>query len=90
MLVSLFVYNQKYIYPKNVNGVDDFMMISGLVSSSECNRDKSEMYVHRHSREGNKQTYTSPIASPSYIVLYLYQRLIYIHVLMIHKRVLVS
>ena len=32
-------------------------MISGLVSSLKCDGDKSEMHVHRHSREGNKQTY---------------------------------
>ena len=36
---------------------DDVVMISGLVSSSKCNRDKSEVQVNRYSREGNKQTY---------------------------------
>ena len=36
---------------------DDCVMISGLVSSLKCDGDKSEMHVHRHSREGNKQTY---------------------------------
>ena len=36
---------------------DDSAMISELVSSLKCNRDKSEMHVHRHSREGNQQTY---------------------------------
>ena len=33
---------------------DDVVMISGLVSSSKCNRDKSEVQVNRYSREGNK------------------------------------